>query len=87
MNEITFTADNTSNASVTFTVAVAVKSTDGRLVDMRSLKKTIDAGKAQNMTVSAYFKGAAAGGNLEFYAWDSLDNMIPILSEKAVFAR
>lgn len=87
MNEITFTADNTSNASVTFTVAVAVKGTDGRLVDMRSLKKTIDAGKAQNMTISAYFKGAAAGGNLEFYAWDSLDNMIPILSEKVVFAR
>ena len=87
MNEITFTADNTSNADVTFTVAITVKNSDGRLADIRSAKKTLKAGKSQTMSVSAYFKGVAAGGKLEFYAWDSLDSMIPILTEKAVFAR
>lgn len=68
------------------TSIIAVKDDSGRLLNMRSSKKTVAADKSVKINVGTQFSGLPGGGTIEFYLWESLDNMKNII-DKQVFSR
>lgn len=66
------------------TSIIAVKDDSGRLLNMRSSKKTVAADKSVKINVGTQFSGLPGGGTIEFYLWESLDNMKNII-DKQVF--
>lgn len=85
-NVIEYTVDNTQKTEDDFTVIIALKTADGKLVAVRSEDKSIAAEKSEVFTTGTIFETELTDLNLEFYAWDSLGKM-KNLTYKKVFKK
>lgn len=81
-NVVSYTVTNTQKTSDEFTVIAAVKTTEGKLVGVRTESKEMSAGESKDFTIGTSFETTLTDLNVEFYIWDSLGNMKNLTGKK-----
>ena len=74
-NVIKYSVKNTQKIDDAFTVVVAVKNADGKLIAVRSADEVIVTGAKKEFSINTAFETDLKDLDLEFYAWSSLETM------------
>ena len=85
-NVIKYSVKNTQKIDDAFTVVVAVKTADGKLIAVRSADEVIATGAKKEFSINTAFETDLKDLDLEFYAWSSLETM-KNLTHKKIFKK
>ena len=81
LRELMLTIQNTKDTDETFSLIVAVKDNNDKLISMKTWDIQISKQDKKSISVSTGFT-EAANGVVEVYAWDSLNSMINLMNKK-----